>query len=213
MPAAWCRRRGAGRVEFVAQVAERVGLAVGVRGEGRADRGEQVRPVQPHRLEFGPHPPEVGEHGGQVGERGVHEPPDARQRRRDGREPGDDVARDVVAGRDLLRRCRRSSRALRLLVGDGLGERPAASRAKSGDRSIPVNRRPSWIAASPVVPLPANGSRTVPPGLHPAAMHRSGQVDRVGGEVRPACRGGWGSTTRRRGCARWGARGGGRRPP
>ena len=59
------------RVEFVAQVAERVGLALGVGREGRADRGEQVRPVQPHRLEFRPCPAEVGEDGGQVGERGV----------------------------------------------------------------------------------------------------------------------------------------------
>ena len=57
------------RVEFVAQVAERVGFALGVRREGRADRGEQVRPVQPHRLEFGPYPAEFGEHGGHVGER------------------------------------------------------------------------------------------------------------------------------------------------
>ena len=27
---------------------------------------------------------------------------------------------------------------------------------------MPVNLRSSWIAARPVVPLPANGSRTVP---------------------------------------------------
>ena len=73
--AASCVAGCAGRVEFVAQVAERVGLALGVRREGRADRREQVRPVQSHRLEFGLGPAEFGEHGGQVGERGVDQPP------------------------------------------------------------------------------------------------------------------------------------------
>ena len=85
------------------------------------DRGEQVRPVQPHGLEFRPYPSEVGEHGGHVGERGVHQPEDARQCRRDGGESGDDVSRDVVAGGDLAGRCRRSS-GLSVLFGDGLGE-------------------------------------------------------------------------------------------
>ena len=31
-----------------------------------------------------------------------------------------------------------------------------------GSHSIPTNERPSWIAATPVVPLPMNGSRMLP---------------------------------------------------
>src|SRR5690606_30945397 len=34
----------------------------------------------------------------------------------------------------------------------------------SGSRSMPMAEKPSWIAARRVVPEPANGSRTVPPG-------------------------------------------------
>jgi len=39
-----------------------------------------------------------------------------------------------------------------------------------GSRSMPVNVRPSWIAATPVVPLPMNGSRMVC-GLPACSMH------------------------------------------
>ena len=128
-------RRGVGGVEFVAQVAERVALALGVRREGRADRGEQVRAVQPHRLEFRPCPAEVGEHGGQVGERGVDEPEDARQRGRDGGEPGDDVAGDVVAGGDLGGGGWRSSCALRpCRRRPGRAARPRAARSRATGR-------------------------------------------------------------------------------
>ena len=74
-----------------------------------------------------------------------------------------------------------------LPVRDGLGEPAAASRAKSAEMSIPVNFRSSWIAASPVVPLPANGSSTVPPGLHPAAMHRSGRSIGYAAKCGPLC--------------------------
>src|SRR5690606_633230 len=34
----------------------------------------------------------------------------------------------------------------------------------SGSRSIPIHEKPSWTAARRVVPEPAKGSRTVPPG-------------------------------------------------
>lgn len=40
---------------------------------------------------------------------------------------------------------------------------------------MPRKRQPSCRAAMPVVPLPANGSRTVPPGRQPAAIALSGR--------------------------------------
>src|SRR5690625_3802465 len=41
---------------------------------------------------------------------------------------------------------------------------------------MPTYLRPCLAAARPVVPEPENGSRTVPPGLHPARTHRSGMA-------------------------------------
>ena len=50
----------------------------------------------------------------------------------------------------------------------------------SGLISTPTKWRRRRLATTPVVPLPANGSRTVPPSGHPANMHgstrRSGNV-------------------------------------
>src|SRR5690606_13699175 len=43
----------------------------------------------------------------------------------------------------------------------------------SGLSSIPTQSRPCFCATRPVVPLPKNGSRTIPPGGDPAKMHGS----------------------------------------
>ena len=117
-------------VEFVAQVTERVGLALGVGREGGADRGEQVRAVQPYRLEFRSSPAEVGEDRRQVGECSIDEPEDARQRWRDGGEPGDDVAGDVVSGCDLTRAVAFIARPSSGRLPPGRAARPRAARSQ-----------------------------------------------------------------------------------
>ena len=57
----------------------------------------------------------------------------------------------------------------------GIGVPPAAGGVVPGLSSMPVNRRPRARAARPVVPVPQNGSSTVPPGLQPALMQRVGR--------------------------------------
>jgi hypothetical protein len=42
--------------------------------------------------------------------------------------------------------------------------------------SMPIQRRPSFCAASTVVPHPQNGSSTMSPGLLEAVMMRSSKV-------------------------------------
>jgi hypothetical protein len=107
--------------------------------------------VQLHRFRFHLCPAEVG----QVGTGLAEDASDARKRRCRRSEPGDNVACEIAAGGDAARPVTVHQPPSCLSEAAG-PSRPVARRAKSGDGSMPVNLRPSWIAASPAVSLPVN---------------------------------------------------------
>ena len=89
-------------VEFVPEVVQGVGFAVGVRGDRGAHRGEQVGPVEPGGGEFGGQPGDFGRERQVVGECGVQVPPEVREYGHLGGESGDHVPRGLVACGDLF---------------------------------------------------------------------------------------------------------------